>query len=62
MFYQRFDNVLLMSCECVANVFSRLRSLSIVRECVLFIGTQFSVLYTSVYPPAGAAYPRAWCL
>ncbi len=32
------------------------------RERVLFIGTQFSILYTSVYPPAGAAYPRAWCL
>jgi len=25
------------------------------RECVLFIGTEFSILYTSVYPPAGAA-------
>jgi hypothetical protein len=24
-------------------------------ERVLFIGTQFSILYTSVYPPAGAA-------
>jgi len=23
------------------------------RECVLFIGTQFSILYTSVYSPAG---------
>jgi len=22
---------------------------------VLFIGTEFSILYTSVYPPAGAA-------
>ena len=28
-----------------------------VRECVLFIGTQFGILYTSVHPPAGAAYP-----
>jgi ribonuclease HI len=27
------------------------------RESVLFIGTEFSILYTSVYPPAGA-----WCL
>jgi hypothetical protein len=26
------------------------------RESVLFIGTEFSILYTSVYPPAGAAY------
>jgi len=26
------------------------------RECVLFIGTQFSILYTSVYLPARAAY------
>jgi hypothetical protein len=25
------------------------------RECVLFIGTQFSILYTSMYLPAGAA-------
>ena len=32
------------------------------RERVLFIGTQFSILYTSVYLPAGAAYPCAWCL
>jgi hypothetical protein len=23
---------------------------------VLFIGTEFSILYTSVYPPAGAAF------
>ena len=29
---------------------------------VLFVGTEFSILYTSVYPPAGAAYPCAWCL
>jgi hypothetical protein len=26
------------------------------RERVLFIGTQFSILYTSMYSPAGAAY------
>ncbi len=32
------------------------------RERELFIGTEFSILYTSVYPPAGAAYPCAWCL
>ena len=25
------------------------------RECVLFIGTQFSILYTSMYSPAEAA-------
>jgi hypothetical protein len=29
------------------------------RECVLFIGTQFSILYTSMYSPAEAATPRA---
>jgi hypothetical protein len=28
----------------------------------LFIGTQFSILYTSMYSPAGAASPCAWCL
>jgi hypothetical protein len=33
-----------------------------VRECVLFIGTQFSILYTSMYSRAGAASPCAWCL
>jgi hypothetical protein len=32
------------------------------RESVLFIGTEYSILYTSVYPPAGDAYPCAWCL
>ena len=31
-------------------------------ESVLFIGTQFSILYTLVYSPAQAATPRAWCL
>jgi len=31
-------------------------------ESVLFIGTEFSILYTSVYLTAGAAYPCAWCL
>ncbi len=30
-----------------------------VRESVLFIGTQFSILYTSMYSPAEAATPRA---
>jgi hypothetical protein len=30
-----------------------------VRERVLFIGTQFSILYTSMYSPAEAATPRA---
>jgi hypothetical protein len=36
-----------------------------VSECVLFIGTQFSILYTSMYSPAEAAtlgvlgWPRA---
>jgi hypothetical protein len=29
------------------------------RERVLFIGTQFSILYTSIYSPAEAATPRA---
>jgi len=29
------------------------------RESVLFIGTQFSILYTSLYSPAKAATPRA---
>ena len=29
------------------------------RERVLFIGTQFSILYTSMYSPAEAATPRA---
>jgi hypothetical protein len=29
------------------------------RESVLFIGTQFSILYTSMYSPAKAATPRA---
>ena len=29
------------------------------RVCVLFIGTQFSILYTSMYSPAEAAIPRA---
>jgi hypothetical protein len=29
------------------------------RESVLFIGTQFSILYTSMYLPAEAATPRA---
>ena len=28
-------------------------------ERVLFIGTQFSILYTSMYSPAEAATPRA---
>jgi hypothetical protein len=28
-----------------------------IRERVLFIGTQFSILYTSMYSPAGAASP-----
>ncbi len=32
------------------------------KERVLFIGTQFSILYTSMYSPAEAATPRAWCL
>ena len=32
------------------------------RERVLFIGTQFSILYSSMYSPAEAATPRAWCL
>ena len=32
------------------------------RERVLFINTQFSILYTSMYSPAGAASPCAWCL
>ncbi len=32
------------------------------RERMLFIGTQFSILYTSMYSPAEAATPRAWCL
>ena len=27
----------------------------VIRERVLFIGTQFSILYTSMYSPAGAA-------
>jgi hypothetical protein len=31
----------------------------LVRERVLFIGTQFSILYTSMYSPAEAATPRA---
>ena len=30
-----------------------------VRERVLFIGTQFSILYTFMYSPAEAATPRA---
>ena len=30
-----------------------------VRERVLFIGTKFSILYTSMYSPAEAATPRA---
>ena len=29
------------------------------RESVLFIGTQFSILYTFMYSPAEAATPRA---
>ena len=29
---------------------------------MLFIGTQVSILYTSMYLPAGAASPCAWCL
>jgi hypothetical protein len=29
------------------------------RESVLFIGTQFSILYTSMYSPAETATPRA---
>ena len=32
------------------------------RERVLLIGTQFSILCTSMYSPAGAASPCAWCL
>ena len=32
------------------------------RERELFIGTQFSILYTSMCSPAGAASPCAWCL
>ena len=35
---------------------------SSVRERVLFIGTQSSILYIFVYSPAGAAYPCARCL
>jgi len=35
------------------------QKLSIPRESVLFIGTQFSILYTSMYSPAEAATPRA---
>jgi hypothetical protein len=30
------------------------------RECVLFIGTQFSILYTSMYSPAEAATRLGW--
>ena len=29
---------------------------------MLFIGTQFSILYSCMYSPAEAATPRAWCL
>ena len=32
------------------------------RECVLFIGTEFSILYNSVYPPAGAACGLTPCV
>jgi hypothetical protein len=32
---------------------------SCVRESVSFIGTQFSIIYTSMYSPAEAATPRA---
>jgi hypothetical protein len=35
------------------------RSLYALGERVLFIGTQFSILYTSMYSPAEAATPRA---
>jgi hypothetical protein len=35
------------------------RFVSCSRERVLFIGTQFSILYTSMYSPAEAATPRA---
>jgi len=31
------------------------------RECVLFIGTQFSILYTSMYSPAEAAKSATVC-
>jgi hypothetical protein len=46
------------------HVFERLRTkprlqLRGSRERVLFIGTQFSILYTSMYSPAEAATPRA---
>jgi hypothetical protein len=34
-------------------------SLGLCGERVLFIGTQFSILYTSMYSPAEAATPRA---
>jgi hypothetical protein len=36
-----------------------LRATTPTRERVLFIGTQFSILYTSMYSPAGAASPCA---
>jgi hypothetical protein len=34
-------------------------AVSVMRERVLFIGTKFSILYTSMYSPAEAATPRA---
>jgi len=37
----------------------QIKDIIIIRERVLFIGTQFSILYTSMYSPAEAATPRA---
>ena len=34
----------------------------VLRESVLFIGTQFRILYTCMHSPAGATSPCAWCL
>ena len=56
-----FENVALPhSCElttCRAHVNEFVRD---DRERVLFIGTQFSILYTSMYSPAKAATLKYW--
>jgi hypothetical protein len=49
--------VVCVCCVCVSVYYIYVESV-----CVLFIGTQFSILYTSMYSPAEAASPCAWCL
>ena len=47
------------SCSCRMIQHEPIHTSPLQTESVLFIGTQFSILYTSMYSPAEAATPRA---